>query len=165
MKTFALVAVFTLALSCAAQQIQTHPAIAALVQKVEVASDKADGRSYASIFGENATWNGPHGENALGRENIVRAADLMLRNSGSLKTREWNARTLAPDIILVDIYQIVQNSSANRSGHIRVASGSGLIPWGDFRTTLLFKRTNGIWEVVLAHVADLRVQGQRITHE
>ena len=113
---------------------------------------------YASVFDENATWDGPLGENAIGPDNIKRAAYLMFRTFGPLEFAEWKPKRLSADMLVVDMYQKVTNGQSNSSKDVPTAKGSIAAAYGrDLRTTLVLKKEDKGWRVMAARVADLRL--------
>jgi hypothetical protein len=58
------------------------------MKQVQSALTTGNASEYASVFDENATWDGPLGQNAIGPENIKRAAALMFRTFGPLAFAE-----------------------------------------------------------------------------
>jgi hypothetical protein len=113
---------------------------------------------YASVFDENATWDGPLGENAIGAEYIKRAAHLMFETFGPLEFAEWKPKKVSADIFVVDMYQKATNAHSNSSKDIPTALGSVAAAYGrDLRTTLILKKQDKGWRVIAARVADLRL--------
>lgn len=113
---------------------------------------------YASVFDSGATWDGPLGQNAIGPENIKRAADLMFRTVGPLQCVTWLQRKISPDTWIVDMYQMVTNGHSASRKNIPIAPGSAPPgPGKDIRTTFVLRETNTGLRVVAARVADLRL--------
>jgi hypothetical protein len=156
-KILSLLLVSILGLCCLAQQTPNHEGgdIVA-IKGLESALNTGNAKVYASVFGKNATWDGPLGENAIGQDNIERAANLMFRRFGPLLLVQFGWRPLSPGIRMVDMYQKVKNTRSARN--IATAPGSIAAPYGsDIRTTLVLKKQNERWTVIAARVADLRL--------
>jgi ketosteroid isomerase-like protein len=151
--------VSVLGLYCSAQENAKHENgdIVAMKQ-VQSALNTGNAPAYASVFDENATWDGPLGQNAIGPENIKRAAYLMFRTFGPLQFAGWKPKKLSTDILVVDMYQKVTNAHSNSWKDIPTAPGSIAAPYGsDLRTTLVLKKQDKGWRVIVARVADLRL--------
>jgi hypothetical protein len=106
--------VSVLGLYCSAQENAKHENgdIVAMKQ-VQSALNTGNAPAYASVFDENATWDGPLGQNAIGPENIKRAAYLMFRTFGPLQFAGWKPKKLSADIWVVDMYQKVTDAHSN----------------------------------------------------
>jgi hypothetical protein len=155
--SFFLVSV--LGLYCSAQENAKYENgdIVAMKQ-VQSALTTENASAYPSVFDENATWDGPLGQNAIGPENIKRAAALMFRTFGPLEFAEWKPKRLSADICVVDMYQKVTNGHSNLSKDIPTAPGSVAASYGrDLRTTLVLKKQDKGWSVMVARVGDLRL--------
>lgn len=151
---------FFLVVSCAAQQPQLDSSLAAVMGRLQRASQVQDAQQYASVFTENATWQGPLGQSAIGPANIQRAAGLMLTTFGPLNTREWQAKQLGPDFRMVEMFQ--GNAASNFRKTVPTAPGSGTPPNGSsLRTTLILRKVEGQWRIIAAELADIRVPEQR----
>lgn len=167
--TLLLHTLFVIALSCSAQEAPSAytdegvTAIRTLVKHVWDASEAQNGHDYVSVFSEHAIWDGPAGENAIGPENIERAAKAMFTRCGPVRTAKVNLRPLAPDLEMVDMYQVAQllprdrNSIPTAPGSIGPPSGSNI------RATLIVKNEAGQWRVIAARIADLRALGEPST--
>lgn len=152
--SFFLVSVLGLYCSAQENRRQEHDDIVAMKQVLNT----ENAPEYASVFDENATWDGPLGENAIGPENIKRAARLMFRTFGPLEFAGWKPKKVSADICVVDLYQKVTNGHSNPSKDIPTAAGSIAAPYGgDLRTTLVLKKQDKGWRVMVARVADLRL--------
>lgn len=115
-------------------------------------------QAYASLFGDSAVWDGPSGENAIGPTNIGRSIHLMFAYLGPLETVEWQERKLAPNILVVNVYQRITRTPTGGENEVRVAPGSIGPPGGSsLRTTMILKRDHMQWTVVDARVARLQV--------
>jgi uncharacterized protein (TIGR02246 family) len=150
------------ALSCSAQESPSAytdagvTAIRTLVQHIWDASETQDEHDYVSVFSEHAIWDGPAGENAIGPENIERAVKAMFVRCGPVQTKKANFRPLAPDLEMVDMYQVAQLLPHDRTS-IPAAPGSiGPPQRSNIRATLIVKNEAGQWRVIAARIADLR---------
>jgi uncharacterized protein (TIGR02246 family) len=126
------------------------------------ASEKQDARAYASLFGPNSLWDGPLGHNSIGTANIRKAAEVMFSSFGPLIFMEWQARRLAPEVTLVDLYQKMNTRLEDgvhaRPENVPVIPGSAEpLHRVAVRTTFILKKQNDQWTIVAARVADLRV--------
>ena len=167
--TLLFLMLFVIALSCSAQQAPSAytdeglTAIRTLVKHVWDASETQDGHDYVSVFSEHAIWDGPAGENAIGPENIERAVKAMFTRCGPVRTKKANFRPLAPDLEMVDMYQVAQLLPHDRDG-VPAAPGSIGPPLGsNVRATLIVKNEAGQWRVIAARIADLRALGEPST--
>lgn len=132
------------------------------MEKIQSASATQDGQAYALFFANDATWDGPLGQNAIGRENIGRAAQLMFSTLGPLQLTEWHPRRLSADVVMVDMYQAVVNAPSASLHNVPTAPGSIAARGGcDIRTTLVLRRDSERWIVVAARLADIRASKTR----
>lgn len=168
--SFSLILVPCLALYCAAQQSPTGQGrilleggndlttVEQLVEQLRSELNSENAPTYASVFDSSATWDGPFGQNAIGPENIKRAADLMFRTLGPLQCVLWAQRKVSADTWIVDMYQMAMNAHTASRKNIPIAPGSAPpSPGKDIRTTLVLRETNTGLRVVAARVADLRL--------
>jgi uncharacterized protein (TIGR02246 family) len=160
--TLLLLMLFVVTFSCLAQEAPSAytdegvTAIQTLVKHVRDSSETQDEHDYISVFSEHAIWDGPAGENAIGPDNIERAVKGMFARCGPLQTRKANFRPLAPDLEMVDMYQMAQLLPHDRNS-IPAAPGSVGAPQGsNIRATLIVKNEAGRWRVIAARIADLR---------
>lgn len=115
------------------------------------ASEKHDATLYAASFANDASWEGPSGESALGRRNIENAMRLVFQSVGSLQFDECDIRILSPTLALLELHQ----TAPLRSGaNVATASGSIQVK-GNLRTTLLLRRNGEHWQIVFARLAYL----------
>ena len=160
--TLLLFMLFVLALSCPAQEAPSAytddgaTAIRTLVKHVWEASEAQNGRDYVSAFSEHAIWDGPAGENAIGPENIEREVKAMFARCGPLRTKKANFRPLAPDLEMVDIYQVAQLLPHDRNSIVAAPGSVGPPQGSNIRATLIIKNEAGQWRVIAARIADLR---------
>jgi uncharacterized protein (TIGR02246 family) len=150
--------------TCVAQQQprlrQSIVEVTNLVNQLQQASQARDAQKYASLFSEDAKWQGPLGQNAIGPANIKRAVALMLAAFGPLNTREWRATQLGPDSILVEMFQGDRVSGFQKT--VPTAPGSATRPPGSsLRTTLVLKEVEGQWRIIDAELADIRMPVER----
>lgn len=157
------------AISCLAQQAPSAftdegvTAIRAVMEVVQQASETRNGHDYVSVFSEHSTWDGPAGENAVGPANIERAANEMFVRCGPLSTMRWHSKPLAPNLVMVDLYQVAQLLPSDRKS---VPAAPGLVgpPQGsNIRATLILKSEVGQWRVIAARVADIRAVNEQKT--
>src|SRR5262249_25286443 len=112
--SFSLFLVWVLSLCCVAQQVPNHNC-GAIIEGTDVVTvamkqlqnelTSEDAEVYASAFDYGSSWDGPLGQNALGPENIERAAQLMFRTVGPLQCVLWLQRQISADTWIVDMYQ------------------------------------------------------------
>lgn len=160
--TLLLLMLSVVALSCLAQEAGSAytdegvTAIRKLVQHIWDASETQNEHDYVSVFSEHAIWDGPVGDNAIGPENIERAVKAMFTRCGPSRTAKAHFRPLAPDLEMVDMYQVAQLLPHDRNG-VPTAPGSAGPPQGsNIRATLVVKNEAGQWRVIAARIADLR---------
>jgi|KBSMisStaDraftv2_1062788.scaffolds.fasta_scaffold00309_26 hypothetical protein len=120
MKTsFSLLLVSFLAVCCVAQQtpsdrcniILAGDLASTVVERLQSQLNSENAQMYASLFDSAATWDGPIGQNAIGPENIKRAAYLMFRTVGPLQCLLWVQRKVSADTWIVDMYQKAKEHS------------------------------------------------------
>lgn len=159
---FSLLLVSFLPLYCAAQQTSSPIILDNHINAVEQLQSElssANAQVYASVFDDRATWDGPLGQNAIGPENIERAADLIFRTVGPLQCVLWVQRQASVDTWIVDMYQKATKGHSTSGKDFPTAPGSAAAVryGGDLRTTLVVKKQDKGWKVIAAWVADLRV--------
>ena len=164
-----LLLVSFLAIGCAAQEAPTGlcniifegDLVITAVEQLQSDLNSENARMYASVFDAGATWDGPLGQNAIGPENIKRAAYLMFQAVGPLQCVLWVQRTVSADTWIVDMYQKIRNAHGASRKNIPTAPGSAPPPdGGDIRTTLVLRAKNRGWRVVAARVTDLRLSAE-----
>ena len=161
MKTLLMIVLSVFVISCTAQEAPDDAAmqpIRSLIQQITDASETQNGLYYASAFAADATWCGPLGETA-NPENIQQEANQMFSRYGPLLPREWEVRPLTSDLMIVEIYQMVDGKrhAAPSGDSVPPALGSvGPRVGPNLRTTLIIKKQAGQWRVFAARVADIR---------
>ena len=169
--SFSLLLVSFLALCCPAQQTPTDRCQIILegdlatiaVEQLQSELNSQNAQMYASVFDFGATWDGPLGQNAIGPENIKRAADLMFRTVGPLQCVLWVQRKVSADTWIVDMYQKVTNAHGASRKNIPTALGSAPPPRGtNIRTTIVLREKNTGWRAVAARVADLGLSAKTV---
>jgi len=124
--------------------------------QVQNADQYAD--HYAALFASDGRWDGPIGQNAIGPLNIKAAVDQFFTEFGPLREVQAGARQLSPDIVLADVYQMIEGSRHASLDRKLIARGSGTPPPADFRTTLVLRKEGSGWNIIAARVADLRAE-------
>ena len=155
--------VFALSLSTIAQQADSASVekVHSVAKQLQSATENRDVEQYVSVMASDATWDGPMGENAIGPDNIVRAASLTFKNWGRLRTAELQIRFLTPDLVLAEMFQRI-GTTPRRRDEVAVAPGSvGPVSGSNLRTTLLMRHQEGRWLVIAVRIADLRTHEAR----
>lgn len=121
------------------------------------ASQVQNADEYGALFASNSKWDGPFGQNAIGPLNIRAAVGQFFTEIGPLREVEAGAVQLSPDIVMADVYQMIERSRHTPIDHKLLALGSGTPPhFADFRTTLILRKQESGWKIIAARVADLR---------
>jgi hypothetical protein len=145
------------ALSCFAQTPYIGPGLASLMKQLTDASQSKNAQQYASAFSDNAHWQGPQGQDAVGTANVQRAVALFFDNVGPLQTRAWRLAPLGTDYVFVEMFQGNPATVSRKSAP--VAPGSASRRAGDsFRTWLILGRHEEQWWVTAASIADIRTR-------
>ena len=165
--TIWLFLVSVLPLYCVAQQdpsdncmtiIEGSNRVTVAMNQLRSELNSENAQLYASVFDYGATWDGPLGQNALGPENIQRAAHLLFRTVGPLQCVLWVQRQISADTWIVDMYQKVTNAHSSSSRDIPTVRGSVAPAYAsDIRTTFVLRGKDTGWTVVAARIADLRL--------
>src|SRR5258708_37431236 len=103
--SFSLFLVSILAVYCVAQQkpsddctmVALGDGSTVAMKQLQSELNSENAQVYASVFDRGATWDGPLGQNAIGPENIKRAAYLMFRTVGPLQCVLWVQRKISAD--------------------------------------------------------------------
>ena len=123
------------------------------------ASQVQNADQYAALFASNGKWDGPFGQNAIGPLNVKAAVDQFFTEFGPLRQVQAGALQLSPDIVMADVYQMIEGSRHASLDRKLLAPGSGTPPHlADFRTTLILRKQESGWKIIAARVADLRAQ-------
>lgn len=121
------------------------------------ASQLQNADEYAALFASNSKWDGPFGQNAIGPLNIRAAVGQFFTEFGPLREVQAGAVQLSPDIVMADVYQMIEGSRHASLDPKLLAPGSGTPPHlADFRTTLILRKQESEWKIIAARVADLR---------
>jgi len=125
-------------------------AIRQVLAQFEQAFEKRDARIYAMNFAEDANWENAFGSREKGRANIekrLRGVYQMFQG-GNQTIKEIRIRFITHSVAVADIdREIAGQVSAERDRKL---------PPRRVRTTHVFKKEKGNWQVVVFRVADLR---------
>jgi hypothetical protein len=132
-----------------------------LLERLKRAGKDRDAKLYASCFASESSWEGPLGESAIGPANIERSMALVYQAVGSFETTESRLSNIrdAPRLALLDLHESAQKLPTKTD--VAVAVGSTQIP-GNVRTTMILRKTQQHWQVMLARVAYLRDGGEKL---
>ncbi|MBA2703135.1 MAG: SgcJ/EcaC family oxidoreductase [Blastocatellia bacterium] len=142
------------AIPCGAQiasgSANDEAAIRQVLAQFEQAFEKRDAKIYAMTFAEDADWENAFGSHEKGRANIekrLRGVYQMFQQSNQT-IKEVRIRFITPRVAVADVdREIVGQVSAG---------GDRKLPPRRVRTTHVFKKEKGNWQVVVFRVADLR---------
>ncbi|MGI8785128.1 MAG: YybH family protein [Acidobacteriota bacterium] len=139
---------------CSAQTVsgsaKDEAAIREVLTQFEQAFEKRDARIYAMNFAEDADWENAFGSREKGRVNIEKRLTgvYQMFQQANQTIKEIRIRFVTPGVAVADVDREI-------AGQVS-AAGDRNLPPRRVRTTHVFRKEKGKWQVVVFRVTDLR---------